>query len=51
MAVAVIGGLLTSMFLTLVVVPALYSIIDTAAEKVFRKQKSSVPSPQIQIET
>jgi len=37
MAVAVIGGLLTSTFLTLVVVPVVYSIFDSATEWVLRK--------------
>jgi hydrophobic/amphiphilic exporter-1 (mainly G- bacteria), HAE1 family len=35
MAVAVIGGLLTSTFLTLVVVPVVYSFLDAAWERIF----------------
>ena len=34
MAVAVIGGLLTSMLLTLVVVPVAYSLLDSAKDRV-----------------
>ena len=33
MAVCVIGGLLTSMFLTLVVVPVVYSMLDEFIER------------------
>ncbi|MDD5310041.1 MAG: efflux RND transporter permease subunit [Deltaproteobacteria bacterium] len=39
MAVAVIGGLLTSTFLTLVVVPVVYSFLDAAWERIFGKRK------------
>jgi len=39
MAIADIGGLLTSMFLTLVVVPVVYSFMDAAAERLFGKRK------------
>jgi HAE1 family hydrophobic/amphiphilic exporter-1 len=38
MAVVVIGGLLTSMFLTLVVVPVVYSLFDSAKERIFAKR-------------
>jgi HAE1 family hydrophobic/amphiphilic exporter-1 len=39
MAVAVIGGLITSTFLTLVVVPVVYSLLDAAAERVLGQRK------------
>jgi HAE1 family hydrophobic/amphiphilic exporter-1 len=39
MAVAVIGGLITSTFLTLVVVPVVYSFLDAAWERIFGKRK------------
>lgn len=39
MAVAVIGGLLTSTFLTLVVVPVVYSFLDAGWERIFGKRK------------
>jgi len=39
MAVAVIGGLLTSTFLTLVVVPVVYSFLDAAWERIFGERK------------
>ena len=39
MAVAVIGGLLTSTFLTLVVVPVVYSFLDAGWERVFGKRR------------
>ena len=44
MAVAVIGGLLTSMLLTLVVVPVAYSLLDSAKDRVsalFRKREAA----------
>jgi HAE1 family hydrophobic/amphiphilic exporter-1 len=40
MAIATIGGLLTSLFLTLVVVPAAYDLLDDLQQK-FRKKKVS----------
>jgi HAE1 family hydrophobic/amphiphilic exporter-1 len=39
MAVAVIGGLITSTLLTLVVVPVVYSLLDAAAERIFGKRQ------------
>jgi HAE1 family hydrophobic/amphiphilic exporter-1 len=33
-AITIFGGLLTSTFLTLVIVPAVYSLIDGASEKI-----------------
>lgn len=38
MAIATIGGLLTSLFLTLVVVPVVYDLFDELQSKVFRKK-------------
>ena len=37
MAVAIIGGLLTSTFLTLVVVPVVYALFDTFTNWIYRK--------------
>ena len=39
MAIATIGGLITSLFLTLVVVPVVYDLFDELQAKVFRKNK------------
>jgi HAE1 family hydrophobic/amphiphilic exporter-1 len=44
MAVAVIGGLITSTLLTLVVVPVAYSLIDGLAERV-RGKRGEAPQP------
>jgi len=38
MGIAVIGGLVTSLFLTLVVVPAAYDLFDDWTEKIKRKK-------------
>lgn len=38
MAIATIGGLITSLFLTLVVVPAAYDLFDDLQEKIFLKR-------------
>lgn len=42
MALAVIGGLITSTILTLAVVPAVYSVLDSARQRVFKK---AAPQP------
>jgi HAE1 family hydrophobic/amphiphilic exporter-1 len=39
MGIAVIGGLLTSLFLTLIVVPVAYDVVDALREKIFKKKK------------
>ncbi|MBF0316859.1 MAG: efflux RND transporter permease subunit, partial [Nitrospirae bacterium] len=39
MAIATIGGLATSLFLTLFAVPAAYELFDDAISRVFRKGK------------
>ena len=45
MAIATIGGLLTSLFLTLIVVPAAYDLLDDLEGKLIRKKVSnSLPS-------
>ncbi len=45
MAIATIGGLLTSLFLTLIVVPAAYDLLDDLEGKFIRKKVSnSLPS-------
>ena len=41
MATAVIGGLVTSTFLTLFVVPAVYTVFDDLARKLSRKKATS----------
>ena len=41
MAIVVIGGLITSLFLTLVVVPVVYDIFDEALERFFKKKKAN----------
>ena len=50
MAVAVIGGLITSTFLSLLVVPAVYTFIDDLEQWVVRlfhrKPKPEAPQPQ-----
>jgi HAE1 family hydrophobic/amphiphilic exporter-1 len=45
MGVAVIGGLLMSTFLTLVVVPCLYSLVDQARER-FKERKFRDKKPE-----
>ncbi len=44
MGIAVIGGLLTSLFLTLVVVPSAYDILDDLQEK-FKRRKGGKEAP------
>jgi len=39
MGIAVIGGLLTSLFLTLIVVPVAYDAVDALSERIFRRKK------------
>ena len=39
MGIAVIGGLLTSLFLTLIVVPVAYDAVDALKERIFGKRK------------
>lgn len=41
MAIATIGGLLTSLFLTLVVVPVVYDLFDEMQTRIFRKRAGS----------
>ena len=43
MAIAVIGGLITSTLLTLVVVPVVYTLVDDL-ENVFNKRREKRPS-------
>ena len=42
MGIAVIGGLLTSLFLTLAVVPATYDLFDDLKLRLFRKKNKTV---------
>jgi Cu/Ag efflux pump CusA len=44
MGIAVIGGLLTSLFLTLVVVPSAYDLFDDWIEK-FRRSRKGEKTP------
>jgi len=47
MAIATIGGLLTSLFLTLVVVPAAYDVLDDLQAKLLKKKAARVePIPE-----
>jgi len=39
MGIAVIGGLLTSLLLTLIVVPVAYDVVDALTEKIFKKKR------------
>jgi HAE1 family hydrophobic/amphiphilic exporter-1 len=41
MAIATIGGLLTSLFLTLVVVPVVYDLFDEMQSRIFRKRSAT----------
>ncbi|MCX7913517.1 MAG: efflux RND transporter permease subunit [Thermodesulfovibrionales bacterium] len=43
MAIATIGGLISSLFLTLIVVPVIYDIFDTFQEKLFLKLRRKEP--------
>ena len=55
MAVAVIGGLITSTFLSLLVVPAVFTFIDDLEQWVVRlfhrKPKPEAPRPQTVVES
>jgi len=42
MAIATIGGLLTSLFLTLIVVPVAYDLFDAIQERLRRKNKLKI---------
>jgi HAE1 family hydrophobic/amphiphilic exporter-1 len=44
MAVAIIGGLLTSTVLTLGIVPVVYSLLDDARNKVWGKARAPAPA-------
>ncbi len=46
MGIAVIGGLLTSLFLTLIVVPVAYDVAEAFLAKVRRKNEAAVEIPQ-----
>lgn len=41
MAIATVGGLLTSLFLTLVVVPVAYDLLDDLRAKIYKKKSKS----------
>ena len=41
MAIATIGGLLTSLFLTLIVVPVVYDLFDEMQTRLFRRRSTS----------
>ncbi len=44
MGVAVVGGMLTSTFLTLIIIPVVYTVFSDVAERVFgRKERPTVP--------
>ncbi|KAF1018486.1 MAG: Multidrug resistance protein MdtC [Acinetobacter bereziniae] len=44
MAISVIGGLITSTFLSLLVIPVVYTFIDDIHNKLFRRNKTAKPS-------
>jgi HAE1 family hydrophobic/amphiphilic exporter-1 len=46
MAHAVIGGIITSTLLTLVVVPVLFTYMDTLGSKAMRRMKGTDSAPQ-----
>ena len=48
MARAVIGGLISSTFLTLLVVPVMYSVLDDFSSRVGRRRKKGVPTGQLE---
>ncbi len=47
MAIAVIGGLMTSTLLTLVVVPVIFTYVDRLQKRVFGKLLSHIPHPKV----
>jgi multidrug efflux pump subunit AcrB len=50
MGIAVVGGMLTSTFLTLVIIPVVYTLLSDAADRLFRRKPAverSVPSDPI----
>ena len=49
MGVAVVGGMLTSTFLTLFIIPVVYTVFSDIAEKVFHRG-AQVPQPQTPLE-
>jgi multidrug efflux pump subunit AcrB len=44
MAISVIGGLITSTFLSLLVIPVVYTFIDDIHNILFRRNKTTKPS-------
>jgi HAE1 family hydrophobic/amphiphilic exporter-1 len=47
MARAVVGGLITSTFLTLLVIPVVYTLLDDVEKRVFSKSKSRKEEVQV----
>ncbi len=47
MGIAVIGGLLTSLFLTLIVVPVAYDVLEAFLEKIRRNKRGRVGLPEV----
>jgi multidrug efflux pump subunit AcrB len=45
MGVAVVGGMLTSTFLTLLIVPVVYTVFSNLADRMHRKAKTPINSP------
>ncbi|MFZ5633446.1 MAG: hypothetical protein ACOY40_11425 [Bacillota bacterium] len=46
MSAALIGGLISSTMLTLVVVPVIYSLLESLKEKVYRRRREKAVSAE-----
>jgi hypothetical protein len=44
MGVAVVGGMITSTFLTLIIIPAVYTLFSDLGEFVLRRKPAAVPA-------
>jgi HAE1 family hydrophobic/amphiphilic exporter-1 len=44
MGVAVVGGMMTSTFLTLIIIPVVYTILSDVADFISRRNKKPAPS-------
>ena len=50
MGIAVVGGMLTSTFLTLLVVPVVYTFFSDVTDKVLRRRKGDTPAGALRVE-
>ena len=48
MGIAVVGGMLTSTFLTLLIIPVVYTLFSDLAEHLHRRRKPVVAVPELQ---